>query len=122
MATTVTLHTQIRITSQAAKLIRYVRRAHYDRSNKSWDDEGIKKLTLELGEEVIACTKETEAMLQEMGARFTVHIRLYEDDVEEGEIQEGQNEQEDVQPEDRPPPGAVEHDHLNAYSSELRFY
>ncbi|KAJ6263920.1 hypothetical protein Dda_0057 [Drechslerella dactyloides] len=86
--TAVALHTQNRVTTQAAKLIRCVRRSYYDKGTKSWDDDDMKQLTVELHEQVSGCNEETKVMLQEMGTRFTVQIRFYENEREEGEIPE----------------------------------
>ncbi|KAK6353645.1 hypothetical protein TWF696_005607 [Orbilia brochopaga] len=121
--TAVALHTQSRVTTQASKLIRCVRRAHYNKVDKCWDDDDMRSLTVELGQQVAGCNEETKLMLQEMGTRFTVQIRFYDDEPEEGEISEGgqagqqQNETTGVTL-----PGGVRHEHIDAYSSEFRFY
>ncbi|KAF3181781.1 hypothetical protein TWF225_006918 [Orbilia oligospora] len=76
--TSVALHTQNRIISQAAKLIRYVRRTHFDKHIQKWDDEDLKTLSIDLHEQVTDCTKENQEMLDEMGTKFSVQIRYYD--------------------------------------------
>ncbi|KAK6330628.1 hypothetical protein TWF718_002825 [Orbilia javanica] len=81
--TSVALHTQNRIISQAAKLIRYVRRTHFDRLSQRWDDDGLRLLSDDLHDQVTDCTKENKEMLDEMGTKFSVEIRLYDANGEE---------------------------------------
>ncbi|KAF3929692.1 hypothetical protein AA313_de0204973 [Arthrobotrys entomopaga] len=87
--TAVTLHTQTRITSQASKLVNYVRRTHYDRASRTWDDSELQQMTTDLNKQIERCEEETKVMLQEMGTRFTVQIRFYND--EEGSFGEPQS-------------------------------
>ncbi|KAK6342205.1 hypothetical protein TWF730_001683 [Orbilia blumenaviensis] len=75
--TSVALHTQNRIISQAAKLVRYVRRTHCDKQTQCWDDDALRRLSMELQMQVANCTKENQEMLDEMGTRFSVQIRFY---------------------------------------------
>ncbi|RVD90381.1 uncharacterized protein DFL_001347 [Arthrobotrys flagrans] len=76
--TSVALHTQNRIISQAAKLIRNVRRTHFDKEAQKWDDEDLKTLSVDLLEQVTDCNKENQEMLDEMGTKFSVQIHYYE--------------------------------------------
>ncbi|KAK6542345.1 hypothetical protein TWF694_006304 [Orbilia ellipsospora] len=88
--TAVTLHTQTRITSQAAKLVNYVRRTHYDRASRTWHDAELQEMAIDLSKQVEDCEKETKVMLLEMSTRFTVQIRFYNDEEESfGEQQFG---------------------------------
>ncbi|KAF3923641.1 hypothetical protein ABW21_db0206603 [Orbilia brochopaga] len=121
--TAVALHTQGRVTTQASKLIRHVRRAHYSKTTKVWDDDEMRSLTVELGDQVASCNEETKVMLQEMGTRFTVQIRFYEEETEEGEIAEGGTaNQQQTAPAPITRPAGIRHEHIDAYSSEFRFY
>ncbi|EPS35310.1 hypothetical protein H072_11348 [Dactylellina haptotyla CBS 200.50] len=84
-ATTITLHTQTRITAQASKLIQYVRRTHWDREANIWDDEDLRKLIRDLRRQITKCEEEANVMLEEMGSMFTVQVKIYE---EEGDTEE----------------------------------
>ena len=66
-----------------AKLIRYVRRTHFDKQAQKWDDEDLKTLFIDLREQATDCAKENQEMLDEIDANFSVQIRYYDENGDE---------------------------------------
>lgn len=63
--------------------MRVVRRNHYNKQTKKWDDEELRSVIHRLHEQTNGCTTEVQEMLDELSARYVVMMRFEDDRLEE---------------------------------------